>query len=79
MNSYEENEMRKVGAKVQSCADFALSAKPAQDYLRKYRLAPSIKRKVLRCAAGKATLLVLLCLDEFCHFFHGLRAVLIFS
>ena len=57
MNSYEENEMRKVGAKVQSCADFALCAKPAQDYLRKYRLAPSIKRKVLRCAAGKATLL----------------------
>jgi hypothetical protein len=36
MNSYEENEMRKVGAKVQSCADFALCAKPAQDYLRKY-------------------------------------------
>ena len=35
MNSYEENEMRKVGAKVQSCADFALCAKPAQDYLRK--------------------------------------------
>ena len=31
MNSYEENEMRKVGA-------------------------PSIKRKVLRCPAGKATL-----------------------
>jgi hypothetical protein len=30
MNSYEENEMRKVGAKVQSCADFALCAKPAQ-------------------------------------------------
>jgi hypothetical protein len=23
MNSYEENEMRKVGAKVQSCANFA--------------------------------------------------------
>jgi hypothetical protein len=31
MNSYEENEMRK---EVQSCADFALCAKPAQDYLR---------------------------------------------
>ena len=33
MNSYEENEMRKVGAKLQSCANFALCAKPAQDYL----------------------------------------------
>jgi hypothetical protein len=58
MNSYEENEMRKVGAKVQSCPDFALCAKLAQDYLRKYRLAPSIKRKVLRCTAGKATLFI---------------------
>jgi hypothetical protein len=57
MNSYEENEMRKLGAKVQFCAEFALCAKPAQDNLRKFRLAPSIKRKVLRCAAGKATLL----------------------
>jgi hypothetical protein len=37
MNSYEENEMRKLGAKVQFCAEFALCAKPAQDYfLRKY-------------------------------------------
>jgi len=35
MNSYEEIEMRKVGAKVQSCANFALCAKPAQDDLRK--------------------------------------------
>jgi hypothetical protein len=33
MNSYDKNEMRKVGAKVQSCADFALCAKPAEDYL----------------------------------------------
>jgi hypothetical protein len=39
MNSYEENEMRKVGAKVQSYADFALCAKPAQDYLCKYACA----------------------------------------
>jgi hypothetical protein len=31
--------------------------KTAQDYLRKKRLAPSIKRKVLRCAASKATLI----------------------
>jgi hypothetical protein len=60
MNSYEENEMRKLGAKVQFCAEFALCAKPAQDNLRKFRLAPSIKRKVLRCAAGKATLTYLL-------------------
>ena len=29
MNSYEENEMRKVGAKVQFC-DFALCVKPAR-------------------------------------------------
>jgi hypothetical protein len=35
MNSYEENEMRKLGAKVQFCAEFALCAKPAQDNLRK--------------------------------------------
>jgi hypothetical protein len=57
MNSYEENEMRKLGTKVQFCTEFALCAKPAQDNLCKFRLAPSIKRKVLRCAAGKATLL----------------------
>jgi hypothetical protein len=35
MNSYKENEMRKLGAKVQFCAEFALCAKPAQDNLRK--------------------------------------------
>jgi hypothetical protein len=35
MNSYKENEMRKLGAKVQFCAEFALFAKPAQDNLRK--------------------------------------------
>jgi hypothetical protein len=34
-NSYEENEMRKVGAKKQFCADFALCAKAAQHYLHK--------------------------------------------
>jgi hypothetical protein len=60
MNSYEENEKRKDGAKIHFCAVFALCAKTAQDYLRKLRLAPSIKRKVLHCAATKATLL-------FCH------------
>jgi hypothetical protein len=57
MNSYKENKKRKDGAKIQFCAVFALCAKTAQDYLRKLRLAPSIKRKVLRCAATKATLL----------------------
>ncbi len=57
MNSYKENEKRKDGAKIQFCADFALCAKTAQDYLRKLRLAQSIKRKVLRCAATKATLI----------------------
>ena len=35
MNSYEENKMRKVGAKVLSCANFVLCAKLAQDYLCK--------------------------------------------
>jgi hypothetical protein len=36
MNSYKENEMRKVSTKVQSCANFTLCAKPAHDYyLRK--------------------------------------------
>ena len=55
MNSYEENEKRKDGAKIQFCAIFALCAKTAQDYLCKLRLAPSIKRKVLRCAASKTT------------------------
>jgi hypothetical protein len=35
MNSYEENEKRKVGAKIQFCTIFALCAKTAQDYLRK--------------------------------------------
>ncbi len=57
MNSYDKNEMRKVGTKVQSCVDYALCSKPAEDYLRKLRLALSIKRKVLHCAASKATLI----------------------
>jgi hypothetical protein len=57
MNSYEENKKCKGGAKIQFCTIFALCAKMAQDYLRKLRLAPSIKCKVLRCAASKATLL----------------------
>ncbi len=35
MNSYGENEIRKVGAKIQFCDDLALCAKAAQDYLRK--------------------------------------------
>jgi len=35
MNSYKENEMRKVGAKIQFCVGFTLCTKPAQDYLRK--------------------------------------------
>ncbi len=56
MNSYEENKKRKDGAKIQFRTVFALCAKTAQDYLRKLRLALSIKRKVLRCAASKATL-----------------------
>jgi hypothetical protein len=51
MDSYKENEKHKDGAKIQFCAIFALCPKMAQDYLRKLRLAPSIKRKVLRCAA----------------------------
>ena len=33
VNSYEENKMRKVGAKIQFCTDFTLCAKPAQDYI----------------------------------------------
>jgi hypothetical protein len=57
MNSYEENKKRKDCAKIQFCAVFALCAKTAQDYLRKLKLAPSIKRKLLRCAASKATLM----------------------
>jgi hypothetical protein len=57
MNSYEENDKRKDGAKIQFCTVFALCAKTAQDYLRKLRLAPSIKCKVLCCAATKTTLL----------------------
>ncbi len=57
MNSYEENEKHKDGAKIQFCIVFALCAKTAQDYLHKLRLAPSIKRKVLRCAATKTTLI----------------------
>jgi hypothetical protein len=56
MNSYAENEKHKDGAKIQFCTVFALCAKMAQDYLCKLRLAPSIKRKVLRCAATKTTL-----------------------
>ena len=56
MNSYEENEKGKDGAKIQFCAVFALCAKTAQDFLRKLRLAPSVKRKDLRCAATKTTL-----------------------
>jgi hypothetical protein len=38
MNSYEENEKCKDGAKIQFCAVFALCAKTAQDYLHKLRL-----------------------------------------
>ncbi len=57
VNSYEENKKCKDGAKIQFCAVFALCAKTAQDYLRKLRLAPSIKCKVLRCAPTKATLI----------------------
>jgi hypothetical protein len=57
MNSYEVNKKRKDGAKIQVCAVFALCAKTAQDYLHKLRLAPTIKRKVLHCAATKTTLL----------------------
>jgi hypothetical protein len=56
MNSYKENKKRKDGTKIQFCAIFALCAKTAQDYLCKLRLAPSIKRKVLHCAANKTTL-----------------------
>jgi hypothetical protein len=59
MNSYEENEKGKDGAKIQFCA-VELCAKTGQDCLRKLRLAPSIKRKVLRCAATKATLITAL-------------------
>ena len=44
MNSYEENEMRRL------CALRKTGA-------RLFALAPSIKRNVLRCAAGKATLM----------------------
>jgi hypothetical protein len=55
MNSYEENKKRKDGAKIQFCTVFVLCAKTAQDYLRKLRLAPSIKRKVLHCPATKTT------------------------
>ncbi len=58
MNSYEENEKRKEGAKIQFCVVFALCAKTAQDYLRRLRLGPSIKCKVLHCAATKATLIL---------------------
>ncbi len=36
INSYEENEKCKDGAKIQFCAIFALCAKTAQDYLRKF-------------------------------------------
>ncbi len=61
MNSYEENEKRKDGAKIQFCAVFA------QDYLRKLRLAPPIKRKVLRCAATKTTLKMPLVADFLAH------------
>jgi hypothetical protein len=57
MNSYEENEKCKNGAKIQFCAIFVLCAKTAQDYLHKLRLASSIKHKVLRCTATKTTLL----------------------
>jgi hypothetical protein len=58
MNSYEENKKHKDGAKIQFCAVFALCAKMAQDYhLHKLRLVPSIKCKVLRCAANKTTLI----------------------
>ncbi len=57
MNSYKENEKRKDGAKLQFCTVFVLCAKMAQDYLCKLRLAPSIKRKVLRFVATKATLI----------------------
>ncbi len=53
MNSYKENEKRKDGAKIQFCA---INAKMAQDYLCKLWLAPSIKCKVLHCAATKTTL-----------------------
>jgi hypothetical protein len=60
MNSYEENEKLYDGAKIQFCAVLALFAKTAQDYyLRKLRLAPSIKRKVLRCAANQTTLFIM--------------------
>ncbi len=58
MNFYKENKKCKDGAKIQFCTVFALCAKTAQDYLRKLRLAPSIKHKVLRCAATKTTLLL---------------------
>jgi hypothetical protein len=57
MNSYEENKKCKDGAKIQFCIIFALCAKMAQDYLHKLKLAPSIKRKVLCCAATKTTLI----------------------
>ena len=36
MNSYEEKEKRKDGAKIQLWAIFGLCKKTAQDYLRKY-------------------------------------------
>jgi hypothetical protein len=54
MDSYKENKKRKDGAKIQYCAAqyFAAFA-----YLRKLRLAPSIKRKVLSCTATKTTLI----------------------
>jgi hypothetical protein len=64
MNSYEENEKRKDGAKIQFCTIFALCVKMAQDYLHKIRLALSIKRKVLHCAATKTTLVLATAVDD---------------
>ena len=49
MNSYEENEMRKLGAKVQFCV------RSAQNRRKTICANKGLRR--LRCAAGKATLI----------------------
>jgi hypothetical protein len=58
-NSYEENEMCKLCAKVQFRAEFALRKTGARLFFAQKRLAPSMKRKVLRCTASIATLFLL--------------------
>jgi hypothetical protein len=58
MNSYEENKMRKDGAKIQFCTVFALCAKTAQDFLRKLVKACAIHKaqSFALCSHYKATL-----------------------